>query len=143
MKDKKNVVKVGYKEFEFPKWEGYEDIEYLKSLIDTGSYYERDVILKYAAEMYLERWYFYKMLLFIQAKLDNHMFNAEPLGLCLDSSKEVFDIMITPCDIVKTCPFCKSELVVNEENMQELECPFHQCPYISSAGKIYREEGKI
>ena len=51
--------------------------------------------------MYLERQYFHDMLMFIQAKLNNY-YNDTVLGLGLDSSKEVFDIMIVPCELVDT-----------------------------------------
>ncbi len=140
MDDKKDIAKVGYKQFKFPKWIGYKDLDSLKDLINAGSFNEPNSVLEYAAKMYIERQYFHDMLLFIQAKLNT--FNAEPLGLCLNSAEEQFDIMITPCEIVKLCPYCESELIINEENKTELECPYHQCPYISSTGRIYREDHK-
>ena len=134
-----NTVTIGYKTFTFPTWEGYSNLTELKNLVQRCCFGDTENIIEYAAKMYLERQYFYDMLLFFQAKLDRQIFNDEPLGLCLDSSKELFDIMITPCEIIKKCPHCKSELVVNEDNKSELECPNFQCIYISSAGKIYRE----
>jgi len=161
----KNVVRVGYKEFMFPTWEGHKNLEHLKKFVKTLSCNSEDSILTYAATMYLEREYFHQMLLFIQAKLDNHNFGDEPLGLCLDSSKELFDIMITPCEVfdknegikidtpfsdvpdsfagtlgmkLKICPCCNSKLDLNKDGV--FVCSFHHCPYVSLTGKIYREK---
>lgn len=103
MKDK-NSVTIGYKTLTFPKWQGYDHDNFLLKTI--GGMSDPKLLLDFAMKMYFERAYFHDMLLFIQAKLDNNKFDGEPLGLCLDSSKELFDIMIVPCDNIKICPFC-------------------------------------
>ena len=82
---------------EFPEWEGYnkiteEKVEYIKKLWLN----DINLMAKTIYELTLREGYFSKMLLYIQRK----MYLDEPLGLCLDSSKEFFDIMITPCEII-------------------------------------------
>lgn len=43
-----------------------------------------------------EKIYYKEILLYIQRKL----YLDEPLSLCLNSANEIFDIMITPCEIL-------------------------------------------
>ncbi len=85
---------------EFPVWEGYysgksskkEQLEFVKKLWLN----DIDLITKSLHENILEKEYYKEMLLYIQRKLSLD----EPLGLCLNSAKEVLDIMITPCEIL-------------------------------------------
>ena len=81
---------------EFPEWEGYnttnEQIEYIKKLWLN----DINLMAKTLHETILKVGYYQDMLLYIQRK----MYLGESLGLCLDSSKEIFDIMITPCEII-------------------------------------------
>ncbi len=78
----------------FPTWNGYDidkqKIEYLKTL------WMNDVneVMKCLYEVSLERQYFKEILLYIQRKL----YMNEDLDLGLDSSKELFGIMITPLE---------------------------------------------
>ena len=55
-----------------------------------------NLMAKTIYELSLEKKYYKEMLLYIQRKL----YLGEPLNLCLNSAKEVFDIMITPCEIL-------------------------------------------
>lgn len=81
---------------EFPIWKGhnttYEKIKSIKELwLD-----DKDHMAKSIHELILEKIYLKDMLLYIQRKL----YLDEPLMLCLNSAKEVFDIMITPCEVL-------------------------------------------
>lgn len=81
---------------EFPKFKNYEatdeNIKYLKKLWLN----DIDLITTHLHEITRRARYFNDVLLYIQRK----MYLDEPLELCLDSSKELFDIMITPCEIL-------------------------------------------
>jgi len=82
---------------EFPEWESYnkitgEKIKFIKELWLN----DINLMAKTLHETMLRAGYYQDMLLYIQRK----MYLDEPLGLCLDSSKEFFDIMITPCEIL-------------------------------------------
>ncbi len=81
---------------EFPEWKGYnitsESINHIKELWFDNT----TLMAKTIYELSLENRYFKDMLLYIQRK----MCLDEPLELCLNSAKEVFDVMITPCEIL-------------------------------------------
>ncbi len=81
---------------EFPEWKGYnitdEEIKFIKELWLN----DINLITKTLHETILKAVYYKKILMYIQRKI----YLDEPLRLCLDSSKEVFDIMITPCEIL-------------------------------------------
>lgn len=82
---------------EFPEWKGYnkiteEQLEYIKKLWLN----DINLMAKTIYELTIREKYFSEMLLYIQRK----MYLDEPLELCLNSAKEVFDIMITPCELV-------------------------------------------
>ncbi len=81
---------------EFPEWKGYnitdEKIKFVKELWLN----DIDLMAKTLHGTILRAAYYQDMLLYIQRK----MYLDEPLGLCLNSAKEVFDIMITPCEIL-------------------------------------------
>jgi len=81
---------------EFPVWEGYNITDEKIKLIKTFWLNDITLMARSIHEFTLERKYFKDMLLYIQRK----MYLDEPLGLCLNSAKEVFDIMITPCEIL-------------------------------------------
>lgn len=86
---------------EFPKWEGYKDIEKVKQLISYGCYNDPKQILEYAAKKSLERIYFRDMLSFIQDRIQKHIEGGEGLGLGIDSSSEIFEgLMIVPAEKV-------------------------------------------
>lgn len=86
---------------EFPIWEGYKNLEKMKDLIDIGCCHDNKLVLELAAKMSMEREYFRDLLLYIQNKLERHNFLGESLGLCIDSSKEIFEgLMISPCEII-------------------------------------------
>ncbi len=85
---------------EFPVWEGCyskhttkeKQIEFVRKLwLD-----DVNLLAKSLHETILEKEYYKNMLMYIQKKL----YLDEPLGLCLNSAKEVLDIMITPCEIL-------------------------------------------
>ncbi len=81
---------------EFPEWEGYnttdEKIVFIKELWLN----DINLLTKSFHETTLRAGYYQEMLLYIQRKL----YLGEPLNLCLNSTNEVFDIMITPCEIL-------------------------------------------
>ena len=79
---------------EFPEWEGCNTTDEKTKFVKELWLNDIDLMAKSLHEIITEKEYFKKMLLYIQRKLDLD----EPLGLCLNSAKEVFGIMITPCD---------------------------------------------
>lgn len=86
---------------EFPRWEGYKDLEEMKQLVSYGCYNDPKQILEYAAKMTLERTYFKDMLIFIQKRVQKHVEEGEGLGLGLDSSREIFEgLMLVPAEEV-------------------------------------------
>lgn len=81
---------------EFPEWKGYNTThEKIKSIKNVWLD-DKDHMAKSIHELILEKVYLKDMLLYIQRKL----YLDEPLMLCLNSAKEVFDIIITPCEIL-------------------------------------------
>jgi len=81
---------------EFPEWKGYnitnKKIKDIKEMwFDNIGYMAMTIY-----ENTLREQYFKDILLYIQRK----MYLGEPLNICLCSSKEVLDIMITPCEIL-------------------------------------------
>lgn len=87
------------KDAEFPKWEGYKDLEKVKQLISLGCYNDPKQILEYAAKMSIERIYFKDLLLFIQNRIQKYFEEGKGLGLGIDSSKEIFEgLMIVPAE---------------------------------------------
>ena len=86
------------KKVEFPKWEGYKDLENMEQLVSHGCYNDPKQILEYMA---LERQYFNELLLFIQDRIQRFFEEGEGLGLGLDSSQEVFEgLFIVPAEEV-------------------------------------------
>ncbi len=81
---------------EFPEWEGYNITDERIKLIKNLWLNDINLMTKSIHELTLERKYFRDMLLYIQRKL----YLDEPLMLCLNSAKEVFDIMITQCEVL-------------------------------------------
>lgn len=80
----------------FPVWEGYNTVDSEISYIKELWFNDTTSMAKTIHELTLENRYFKDILLYIQTK----MYFDEPLGLCVNSAKEVFDIMITPCEIL-------------------------------------------
>lgn len=93
------VIKVGYKEYKFPEWKGYENLSEMKNIIQLGCYSNVENIIEYAAKMFYEREYFKAMLLWIQAKC--YVSEDGRIFLCLNSARELFDIMIVSCESMK------------------------------------------
>lgn len=87
---------------EFPKWEGYKDLDKVKRLITYGCINDKDHVLDYAAKLLMEREYFKNMLLFVQERIQRYMEGSEPgIGLGIDSSKEIFEgLMLVPAEDV-------------------------------------------
>lgn len=84
---------------EFPKWEGYKNLEGAKQLISRGCFNNDKIILEHAARLAIENIYFRNLLRYVQHRLDRHIFMKEPLRLCINSSFEIFEgIMIAPCE---------------------------------------------
>ena len=79
---------------EFPEWKGYNTTDKKINFIKELWLNDIDFMAKSLHKTILEKEYFRDMLLYIQRKLCLD----EPLDLCLNSSMEVFDIMITPCE---------------------------------------------
>ncbi len=79
------------KDTEFPKWEGYKDLEKVKQLISLGCYNDPKHILEYAAKMSIERIYFKDLLMFIQNRIQKYFEEGKGLGLGIDSSSEIFE----------------------------------------------------
>lgn len=82
---------------DFPEWKGYgkiteKQIENIKKLWLNNI----DLMAESIYRESLKSQYFNDMLLYIQRKL----YLDEPLNLCLNSANEVFDIVITPCEIL-------------------------------------------
>ena len=79
---------------DFPEWKGYnitdEKIKFVKELWLN----DVDLMAKTIHETMLKARYYQDILLYIQRKL----YLGEPLNLCLNSSNEIFDIMITECE---------------------------------------------
>ncbi len=81
---------------EFPEWKGYNTTENKINHIKKLWLNDKDHMTESIHELILEKVYLKDMLLYIQRKL----YLDEPLMLCLNSAKEVFDIMITPCEVL-------------------------------------------
>ena len=79
---------------EFPVWESYNITN--EEINEVRDWYDNDINLmaENICNLMSFKKYFKDMLLYIQRKV----YLDEPLKLCLDSSKEVFGIMITPCE---------------------------------------------
>ncbi len=81
---------------EFPEWKGYNTTEEKIELIKKLWFNDINLIAKTVHEIILEKEYYKEILLYIQRKL----YLGEPLNLCLNSAKEVFGIMMSPCEIL-------------------------------------------
>ncbi len=80
----------------FPKWEGNNTTDEKIKIIKDLWLNDTNLMAKTIHENILEKEYYHEILLYIQRKL----YLDEPLNLCLNSANEVFDIMITPCEIL-------------------------------------------
>lgn len=111
------------KKIEFPKWEGYKDLEGVKQLISHGSFNDPKHILEYAAKMAIERRYFNEMLLFIQNRIQRYFEEeGEGLGLGLDNSREIFEgLFIVPAEEVSFPGGESVERVVSTEKADRVE----------------------
>ena len=91
-----------FNEKKFPEWEGYHFDNNAAHFIhdmyhDVVADEELFRLSKALYESHKREHYFKDMLMYIQRRL----YMMEPLGLCLNSAKEVFDIMITTCEVLK------------------------------------------
>ncbi len=93
------VIKVGYREYKFPEWNGYSSItkENVKAL---GRLFEsKDSAVRCYAEQCMKATYLENMLLWIQAKCETS--EDGKIFLCLNSARELFNIMIVSCESMK------------------------------------------
>lgn len=81
---------------EFPVWEGEKFTERQKTLIKALYLNDINLLAKGLILTTLRASYYKDILKYIQTK----MYFDEPLGLCLNSAKEILDIMITPLEIL-------------------------------------------
>lgn len=81
---------------EFPEWKGYNTTDESMEIVKTLWLNDINIMARTISDLTLKEQYYKEMLLYIQRKL----YLDEPLNICLNSAKEVHDIMITPCEIL-------------------------------------------
>lgn len=81
---------------EFPKWEGYNTTPKKIQAIKDLWLNDKDFMAKTIHEQIKQIHYLTEIIFYIQTKINK----GEELNLGLDSSKEVFDIMIMPCEVL-------------------------------------------
>ncbi len=85
-----------FKQRKFPVWEGKKFTESQRSLIKELYLNDIDLLAKGLILTTLRVSYYEDILKYIQTKL----YFDEPLNLCLNSANEVFDIMISSCEVL-------------------------------------------
>lgn len=81
---------------EFPEWKGYNTTEQKIRFVKELWCNNVDMMARTIHETTLRAGYYHDLLLYIQRKL----YLDEPLNICLNSANEIFDIMISPCEVL-------------------------------------------